>query len=96
MKYNTPEYAVNALSWSLMIITVIYAIAIVTISNRLHSLQAIQEKNQQQQLQIIDGVCSWSIDGNTDSEKALCEHIQNKTNTRYICENDYKCWVEER
>lgn len=43
---------------------------------------------------IIDGVCSWSIDGDTPSEKSLCGQLQSATKTQYMCSNDTNCWIE--
>lgn len=43
----------------------------------------------------ISALCDWSYDGDTLSEKALCERLQTSTGTTYACSDDIHCRAQD-
>lgn len=70
-----------------------YAAAVISFGAVI-SLAVVAYQTVQRQKATIDGVCSWSIDGDTMSEKSLCGRLQAATKTEYMCSDDAHCWIE--
>lgn len=40
---------------------------------------------------VMTALCDWSRDGDTNSDRSLCSHIESATGQTYICQTDTRC-----
>lgn len=70
-----------------MFMVIPLAIVIVFMADKITSLE-------NQQYNLMSGLCDWSGNGDTPSELSMCDTITGRTNTHLVCHSDILCDVE--